>query len=49
MNAFFMGYIDKYMFLTAAGTGPALDCRAAGHGFDSRDRTNTQGLKLTEK
>ena len=27
----------------------ALDCRAGGRGFDSRGRTNTQGLKITEK
>ena len=26
-----------------------LDCRAGGHGFDSRDCTNTQGLKMSEK
>ena len=26
-----------------------VDCRAGGRGFDSRGRTNTQGLKLTEK
>ena len=29
--------------------GRALDCRAGGRGFDSRGRTNTQGLKITEK
>ena len=29
--------------------GRALDCRAGGSGFDSRNRTNTQGLKMTEK
>ena len=27
----------------------ALDCRAGGRGFDSWRRTNTQGLKITEK
>ena len=27
----------------------ALYCRAGGRGFDSRGRTNTQGLKITEK
>ena len=27
----------------------APDSRAGGRGFDSRDRTNTQGLKMTEK
>ena len=26
-----------------------VDCRAGGRGFDSRGRTNTQGLKVTEK
>ena len=29
--------------------GRALDCRAGGRRFDSRGRTNTQGLKITEK
>ena len=29
--------------------GRALDCRVGGRGFDSRGRTNTQGLKITEK
>jgi len=28
-----------------SSVGRALDYRAGGHGFDSRDRTNTQGLK----
>ena len=28
--------------------GRALDCRAKGTVFDSRDRTNAQGLKITE-
>ena len=27
----------------------ALDCRAEGRRFDSRARTKTQGLKITEK
>ena len=26
-----------------------VDCRAGGRGFDSWGRTNTQGLKITEK
>ena len=26
-----------------------VNCRAGGRGFDSRGRTNTQGLKITEK
>ena len=29
--------------------GRGLDCRAGGCGFDSRGRTNTEGLKITEK
>ena len=29
--------------------GRALDCRAVGRGFDSQDRTNTRGFKITEK
>ena len=29
--------------------GRALDCRAVGRGFDSRGRTDTRGLKITEK
>ena len=29
--------------------GTELDCRAGGRGFDSPGRTNTQGLKITEK
>ena len=32
-----------------SSVGGALDCRAGGRGFDSRGRTNTQGLKVTEK
>ena len=32
-----------------SSVGRALDCRARGRGFNSRDRTNTQGLKMTEK
>ena len=28
-----------------SSVGRALDCRAGGRGFDSRGRTNTQGLK----
>ena len=39
--------------LTAArlysSIGRALDCKAGGRGFDSRGRTNTQGLNITEK
>ena len=31
-----------------SSVGRALDCRAGGHGFGSRARTNTQGLKITE-
>ena len=32
-----------------SSVGRALDCRAGGRGFDSRGRTITQGLKMTEK
>ena len=32
-----------------SSVGRALDCRAGGRGFGSRGRTNTQGLKETEK
>ena len=32
-----------------SSVGRALYCRAGGRGFDSWDRTNTQGLKITEK
>ena len=32
-----------------SSVGRAFDCRAGGRGFDSRGRTNTQGLKMTEK
>ena len=32
-----------------SSVGRVLDCRAGGRGFDSRGRTNTQGLKITEK
>ena len=32
-----------------SSVGRALDCRAGGRGFDSRGRTNTKGLKMTEK
>ena len=32
-----------------SSVGRALDCKAGGRGFDSRGRTNTQGLKITEK
>ena len=31
-----------------SSVGRALDCKAEGRGFDSRGRTNTQGLKITE-
>ena len=39
-------------FLTAAVLAQSVervDCRAGGRGFDSWGRTNTQGLKITEK
>ena len=31
-----------------SSVGRALDCPAEGRGFDSRGRTNTQGLTVTE-
>ena len=34
--------------ISSVGRAPGLDCRAEGRGFDSRGRTNTQGLKITE-
>ena len=37
------------IFGRVSSVGRALDCTAGGCGFDSRGRTNTQGLKLTEK
>ena len=40
------------MVLTAAVLTQSVervDCRAGGRGFDSWGRTNTQGLKITEK
>ena len=53
MNVFFMGYIYRYVYVfnhsRISSVVRALDCRAAGHLFDSQDRTNTQGLKMTEK
>ena len=36
-------------FVRISSVGRALDYRAGGRGFDSRDRSNTQGLKITEK
>ena len=32
-----------------SSVGRVFACGAGGQGFDSRDRTNTQGLKITEK
>ena len=32
-----------------SSVGRALDYRVGGCGLDSRGRTNTQGLKITEK
>ena len=32
-----------------SSVGRALDWSVGGRGFDSRGRTNTQGLKITEK
>ena len=46
--------IQKYQYniSTAAVLAQSVervDCRAGGRGLDSRGRTNTQGLKITEK
>ena len=43
---FSSGFVNRSRI---SSVGRALDCRAGGHGFDSRDRTNTQRLKITEK
>ena len=32
-----------------SSVGRALDCRVGSRGFNFRDWTNTQGLKITEK
>ena len=32
-----------------SSVGRTFDCRVGGRGFDSRGRTNSQGLKITEK
>ena len=32
-----------------SSVGRTFDCREEGRGFDSRGRTNTRGLKITEK
>ena len=32
-----------------SSVGSALECRGGSRGFDRRGRTNTQGLKITEK
>ena len=37
------------IFVRISLVGRALDYRAGGRGFDSRDRRNTQGLKIIEK
>ena len=34
---------------SVSSVGRACACRAGGCGFDSRGRTNTKGLKITEK
>ena len=40
---------QRTLLVCVHGGKRALDCRAGGRGFDSRDRTITQGLKITEK
>ena len=47
-------FMNPWSFFTRPGAwislvGRAFDCRAGGRGFDSRGRTITQGLKMTEK
>ena len=45
-------FIYNFGYLTAAVLAQSVervDCRAGGRGFDSWGRTNTQGLKITEK
>ena len=32
-----------------SSVGTALDCIGGGRGFNSRNQTNTQGLKISEK
>ena len=39
---------QRTLLVCVHGGKRALDCRAGGRGFDSRDRTITQGLKITE-
>ena len=34
---------------SVSSVGRACACRAGGCGFDSQGRTNTKGLKITEK
>ena len=41
--------VDLFNRGRTSSVGRALYCRAGGRGFDSRGRTNTQGLKITEK
>ena len=43
-------FLRKYIYRGRVSlVGRAFECRAGGRGFDSRGRTNTQGLKITEK
>ena len=47
-------YIYIYIYMSVcrgrvSSVGRAFDCRAEGRGFDSRGRTNKQGLQITEK
>ena len=37
------------MFITVAALAPFVERRAVGRGLNSLGRTNTQGLKITEK
>jgi len=45
-------FLDEFASMVTdsiSSVGRAIDCRTGGRGFDSRGRTNTQGLKITEK
>ena len=44
-----MGKVLKPTCSRINSVSTALDCRAGGCGFDSRGRTDTQDLKITEK
>ena len=50
--ALYLSQNDKFSNIyrgRISSVGRVFDCGAGGRGFDSRGRTNTQGLKITEK